>query len=108
VGRNPIDAAFLDRFAMVAIDLDESLESSMLDAVGLDAETSRTWLTAVRTSRANVSRYGLRVIVSPRATIDGARLIKAGVDMQTAYKMRVLKGAKDEQVAKIRESVTLA
>jgi cobaltochelatase CobS len=108
VGRNPIDAAFLDRFAMVAIDLDEALESSMLDAVGLDAETSRTWLTAVRTSRANVSRYGLRVIVSPRATIDGARLIKAGVDMQTAYKMRVLKGAKDEQVAKIRESVTLA
>jgi len=108
VGRNPIDAAFLDRFAMVAIDLDESLESSMLDAVGLDAETSRTWLNAVRTSRANVSRYGLRVIVSPRATIDGARLLRAGVDMETAYKMRVLKGAKDEQVAKIRESVTLA
>lgn len=108
VGRNPIDAAFLDRFAMVAIDLDETLEQTMLDAVGLDASIARMWLTAVRRSRENVAKYGLRVIVSPRATIDGARLIKAGVDVETAYKMRVLKGAKVDQVDKVRESVVLA
>jgi len=108
VGRNPIDAAFLDRFAMVAIDLDETLEQSMLDAVGLDESVARTWLTAVRTSRQNVATYGLRVIVSPRATMDGAKLLAAGVDMATAYKMRVLKGAKADQVDKIRENVVLA
>lgn len=108
VGRNPIDAAFLDRFAMVAIDLDEALEQSMLDSVGLDAAVAKRWLAAVRQSRENVAKYGLRVIVSPRATIDGAKLIKAGVDVETAYKMRVLKGAKTEQVDKIRQNVVLA
>jgi len=46
VGRNPIDRAFLNRFATIDIDIDERVEDAMLNSVGLSLELSRLWITA--------------------------------------------------------------
>ena len=108
VGRNPIDGATLDRFAFFNVDIDESVEDAMLAGFGLPLATAKTWLEAVRRSRINVATSGLRVIVSPRATQHGAALLAQGMDMDKVYNATVLKGAKVDQVEKIRQGVTLS
>jgi cobaltochelatase CobS len=108
VGKNPIDAATLDRFAFFTVGIDESVEAAMLAAYPLDADTASTWLKAVRTARANVERYGLRLIVSPRATKGGAALLCQGMDMSKVFASRVLKGATKDQASKVMEGVVLA
>lgn len=107
VGRNPIDAATKDRFVFLDIHIDEMVEQAMLNSVGLDAEVSARWLNVVRTARRNVGTYGLKVVVSPRATMYGASLLKAGWVMQDVVDATVLKGAKPDQQAKILEGVTI-
>lgn len=107
VGRNPIDGATLDRFAFFNVDIDESVEDAMLAGYGLPSATAKVWLEAVRRSRINVATSGLRVIVSPRATANGAALLAQGMDMDKVYLATVLKGAKQDQVEKIRQGVTL-
>lgn len=107
VGRNPIDAATKDRFVFVDVNIDEAVEGAMLDAVGLDATIASRWLSVVRQARSNVQTYGLKVIVSPRATEGGARLLSAGWTLTDVVDATILKGAKPDQVAKILEGVTL-
>jgi cobaltochelatase CobS len=107
VGRNPIDGATLDRFAFFNVDIDESVEDAMLAGFGLPSATAKVWLEAVRRSRINVATSGLRVIVSPRATANGAGLLAQGMNMDKVYQATVLKGAKQDQVEKIRQGVTL-
>lgn len=107
VGRNPIDKAFLDRFAMVPVDLDTDLEQHMLNSVGLDEKTATLWYNVVLGARRNVAAHGLRVIVSPRATVSGAKLILAGLSMADAMEMRILKGATADQREKILAGITL-
>ena len=108
VGRNPIDGATLDRFAFFNVDIDESVEDAMLAGFNLPSAVAKTWITAVRQSRQNVATNGLRVIVSPRATANGASLLHQGMSMDKVYNSTVLKGAKQDQVEKIRQGVTLS
>lgn len=107
VGRNPIDAATKDRFVFVDIAIDDAVEQAMLDSIGLDAEVANRWLGVVRSARRNVESYGLKVVVSPRATQYGATLLKAGWVMQDVVGATLLKGAKPDQQAKILEGVTI-
>jgi len=108
VGRNPIDGATIDRFAQLEVPIDEKVEDAMLASVGLDAIIATKWVTAVRKARQNVSESGLKVIVSPRATLNGAKLLRSGAfSMQEVFTATVTKGAKPDQVAKIAQGVTL-
>lgn len=108
VGRNPIDGATIDRFAQLVVPIDTKVEDAMLQSVGLDAPTATKWVTAVRKARQNAEKSGLKVIVSPRATLNGARLIRSGAfTMTEAFDATVIKGTKPDQAAKIREGVAL-
>jgi cobaltochelatase CobS len=88
VGRNQLDAATLDRFAVLDWPVDEGLESVMIGlpapASGLDVGWGGTldaagWLARVRAVRASVEREQIRAVVSPRATLAGVALLGAGV-----------------------------
>jgi hypothetical protein len=108
VGRNPIDGATIDRFVQLEIPIDEKVEDAMLASVGLDAIIATKWLTAVRKARANVAESGLKVIVSPRATLNGAKLLRSGAfSMSEVFTATVTKGAKPDQVSKIGAGITL-
>ena len=107
VGRNPIDAATKDRFVFVDIHIDEDVEQAMLDSVDMDRQIASRWLDIVRGARRNVEKYGLKVVVSPRATMYGATLLQAGWVMQDVVDATLLKGAKADQSAKIMEGVTV-
>ena len=74
VGRAKLDAAFLDRFAFLRWDYDEKLER----ALSLDAE----WCVFVQKLRAVAKARGLKVILSPRASIIGGTLLAAGASKE--------------------------
>lgn len=71
VGRNQLDAATLDRFFVQAFDYDENLERRL---AGNDQ-----WVDRVQRIRKAASELKLRVVVSPRASIMGARLLAYGI-----------------------------
>ena len=109
VGRNPLDEAFLNRFANLTITYDENIEQAMLDAVGLDASVSAKWLNIVRVARKNVSTYGLHVVVSPRATVYGAKMLRHdGVyNLGEVVEATITKGATPEACEKILMGLSL-
>jgi midasin (ATPase involved in ribosome maturation) len=107
VGRNPIDKAFLNRFATIDIDIDENVEDAMLNSVGLSLDVSRLWITAIRKARANVFSAGLRVLVTPRNTLNGAKQINAGMAPAKAFATQITAGLKPEQLDKVMAGVTI-
>ena len=109
VGRNPLDKAFTDRFANLEIGYDNDVEEAMLTSVGLESVLATKWLEIVRACRQNVNNYGLKVIVSPRATINGARLLRHpdAFSVREVVETTILKGAKPDQAEKILAGVTL-
>jgi cobaltochelatase CobS len=88
VGRNQLDAATLDRFAVLDWPVDEGLEAAI---VGLPAPApvldlgrgglldAAGWLARVRAVRAGCEKQQVRAVVSPRATQAGVALLAAGV-----------------------------
>lgn len=80
VGREQLDAATLDRFAVIEVDYDEDLEL----AIACD----RQWTEFVQKVRAAVSVAKVRHVVSPRASIEGGVMLAAGEprkDVEEAY-----------------------
>lgn len=88
VGRNQLDGATLDRFAFVAWDYDEKLESQLCGNPG--------WVARVQKLRAAVAREKARIIISPRATIYGAGLLADGVPQSDVEAHTIWKGTDAE------------
>lgn len=80
VGRNQLDAATLDRFAVLVWDVDEKLENKMAEAYG---STGKNWLSVVRKLRKTIEEDGVRALVTPRATMKGCSLLSIGLDFET-------------------------
>lgn len=95
VGRNQLDAATLDRFAVIDFDYDYNLEKSI---AGNDA-----WVDKVQTYRRNAESIKARVIISPRASIKGAILLKAGLSETDVENMLIFKGIDSDLVNKIKK-----
>jgi cobaltochelatase CobS len=90
VGRNALDAATLDRFALLQVPIDQDLEERLTLAQGAKPAIARRWLAHVRRIRAKVDTLGLNVIVSPRASIEGARLLAGGLDWDAVQEARLI------------------
>ena len=86
VGRNQLDAATLDRFTTIVWNVDTKLESGMVACF----KNGESWLKVVRSMRERVERDGLRILITPRATLKGASLLDIGLDFDTVLSMTVL------------------
>ena len=73
VGRNQLDAATLDRFAIIDWFIDDNLEEKL--AVGA---YGKPWYLAVKATRDYVSEHNIRALISPRATQKGSKLLDVG------------------------------
>lgn len=89
VGRMKQDAAFSDRFATLYWGIDEKLERALCG--------NPDWAKFVQAVRANIVRHGLKVIVSPRATFNGEKLLAAGIEHEEVVKSCIKKGMTDDQ-----------
>jgi cobaltochelatase CobS len=99
VGRNQLDAATLDRFAFIEIDYDEALEMAVALLINPD---SAGWVQTVQAFRSKVSQAGIRHVVSPRASLKGANLLKHGVSAESVTKSLLHKGLSSDQLAQIK------
>lgn len=87
VGRNPLDAATLDRFAMTTVDYDEDLEKQIGPV--------KEWTFFVQALRSVVSCWDDRVppiIISTRAVVLGGRDVQSGTDWDNALHKFVWRG----------------
>lgn len=118
VGRNQQDAAVLDRYAVLAWDMDPALEAGLL---GLprpanapkpveikpitDAEEMQRlaamWLARVQTIRSRIEKHKVRHIVSPRASVMGAKLLQIGWPWQEVEEACIYKGLDTDTRAKL-------
>tara|TARA_Y100000004_G_scaffold28994_1_gene29879 strand:- start:39618 stop:41048 length:1431 start_codon:yes stop_codon:yes gene_type:complete len=110
VGRNQLDAATLDRFAVVEYDYDEAWEGKICgieregNQLKMDAGGKRThdeWVDYVCRVRGAVDSLAVRHVVSPRASINGIKLLEAGVGFTHVSNMCVWKGMDSATRAKI-------
>lgn len=74
VGRMKMDAAFLDRFAFLFWDYDENLERQLCG--------NTEWCVYIQKLRAVAKSRGLKVTLSPRASIRGAAMLAQGMSRE--------------------------
>lgn len=88
IGRNRLDGATLDRFIIVDVDYDEKLEKKLTNNKG--------WYSIVKKIRKNAEKNGIKIIISPRACMDGADLLDAGFKLNEVIDMTILKGNSED------------
>lgn len=98
VGRNQLDGASLDRFAFIEMPYDEAMEMQAATAINSEAVS---WVHTVQAFRRKVEAAGIRHIVSPRASIKGANLLKHGVSVESITKSLLHKGLSTDQLTQI-------
>lgn len=105
VGRNPIDAATLDRFSVrFYVDYDAKMErlAALQYATDSTHATISEWIDYVQGLRRRVMSAGVKVLVTPRATIAGAKLIVQGLTIEKAKEWTVLAGMTDDIKGKVQ------
>lgn len=83
VGRLEIDAATLDRFVFIEIGYDKKLERKICG--------NKNYANLIQTIRERAEALQCRSIISPRASINGVKLLNAGVDLNTVLDTTVFK-----------------
>lgn len=101
VGRQALDAATLDRFSVLTIDVDEALESELSHATGLETDQVARVLKFVRKARTNAEKHVMPVVVSPRASVGMCRLLAAGMSWESAVDSRLRRGLGDTEWNKL-------
>lgn len=91
VGALQIDAATLDRFVMLEWPYDEAFEMDLAMSIG-DPITTKSWVTWVQNVRSEINKHAIRHIVSPRASINGAKLLAAGLTLPEVKELVVWRG----------------
>lgn len=99
VGRNRLDGATLDRFIVVDVGYDKKLETSLT--------ANKHWHKIIEQIRKNVQKQGIKLIVSPRASMNGADLLDAGFSYDEVLDMCIFKGADVDVRTKCMEGVSL-
>lgn len=96
VGANQIDASTLDRFVFFDFGYDEKME------LVLSGDTS--WAKRVQKLRAAAFKERARVVISPRASIMGAKLLTAGWSRNKVEEALIWKGMDPEMRTRIQKA----
>lgn len=100
-GRNKMDAASMDRFVTLEWPIDVVLERTI---TGNDE-----WVDLVQSMRQAVQDMGIRdVLITPRASLFGASLIRAGMSRYKAAECTMRKSMDDQQWSKLCQRVGLS
>jgi len=99
VGRNRLDGATLDRFIVVDVGYDKNLEKKLTN--------NNDWIEIINKIRENIRKQGIKMIVSPRASMNGADLLEAGFPIKEVVNMCILKGADKDTITKCLNGINL-
>jgi hypothetical protein len=106
VGRLQLDAATLDRFAFIEMGYDHGLERALARAEykahgGTDVQACEQWLDKVIQVRDACAEGNVRHVVSPRASINGCRLIARGMPQRRVVELVLNKGIDNDTARQI-------
>lgn len=101
VGRNQLDAATLDRFAVIEWFIDDELESQLTTGIN-----GKAWYMAVRAAREYVAEKNIRALISPRATQKGSKLLHVGQDLKEVIHATMLGSVPEDKKADIEDVAT--
>ena len=94
VGRTRLDGASLDRFQpKIDWPIDEKLESCFT--------TNQRWTQIVQAARKRAKSHGLKILITPRATIAGAALIACGFSYRETVEQTFGAGLDSSQLASL-------
>lgn len=97
VGRQKLDAATLDRFVMMDWPYCEALEQAIT--------INRFWTNYVQAARAAAQELGILHVISPRASINGGKLLACGFEPARVVKMVIWKGLDQVSIDKIEAKI---
>ncbi len=92
IGRAPLDGSSLDRFGFIAMDYDEKLE--------LAISLNDVWTRWVQQCRKVANEHRMQVIISPRASIKGGKMLAAGMSVDKVANMYIFKGMSESDRAR--------
>lgn len=114
-GRMKQDAAFLDRFVQLEWSYDEALEVeiatcaavSIAKANGGDEKAAMVaateWTDYVQAMRKRAKDHGIKIVISPRASMNGAKLLAAGkLSLERVQSVTLRKGLDKDTWAKLQ------
>jgi len=93
VGRCQLDAATLDRFAFISWDYDEEMEKEIA--------SNADWCKRVIALRHSAQALKSRIVISPRATFSGEKLLAAGMAQDKVEDLTIWGGSSSEEKKKI-------
>jgi len=99
--RQALDAATLDRFTFMFVDIDPAIEEAMAAQYLDDVTVRADLLKLVRVSRVNGADNNLRVVITPRATLGGAKMLALGEPMENVIRDRIVRGCSPDIAEKI-------
>ena len=95
VGRNQLDGASLDRFAVIDFDYDPMLEKSLV--------INEEWVEFIQALRFRIKDRGIKHIVSMRASVYGDKLLAAGLGVDEVLKQVIFKNLQIDDIKSIGE-----
>jgi cobaltochelatase CobS len=113
-GRNRLDAATMDRFAVINFDYDPDFEMEICTGVksnrelpkyeyrAITADEKATWVSRVQYYRRRVEDLKIQYLITPRASIYGCALLEQGFSMEEVSEMVLWKGINSDVVRKIK------
>ena len=99
VGRNQLDAATLDRFRKITWGYDEEAE---YDWAGRD---QGQWVAFVQEVRAEATKLAMRVVISPRASIIGAKALRNGMAWDDTAQECIWNGMSPDDSTRLQSTV---
>jgi hypothetical protein len=98
IGRAKLDAAFLDRFgARLSWDYDAKLERNMCG--------NEDWAREVQEARAAARKLGLKVVITPRASMSGSALLASGMDIKEVRALTYLSAMTADQATMLKKEL---
>lgn len=91
------DASSVDRFAFLQWGYDEKLERALA--------SNAAWCEYVQAARAQVEARGINHLITPRATLDGCKLLSAGLSWQETSEAVLWKGLEPSTVQQIADAI---
>lgn len=99
--RNKLDAATLDRYVFIAIGYDETLERDLAVNTAVDKALGALWAETVQSYRARAALLGIDELISPRATMQGIKLLNAGMTMARVAQCTVFEKMSEDNAISI-------
>ena len=96
--RRPMDAAFRERFAFIEWGYDETFEKSLALAFNPNAST---WIKWVQSTRKYAASTYPKLMVTPRASIEGAQMLLDGETYPVIADELIFKGFDKDSVTRI-------